>query len=87
VTADRRLRHAYRNAVRAGVPRPALVSYRNRWAELRRGAGRNPARTAQDYRKLEMALSRAARPKAAHLLPRPRNAPVAHRGGRRLARR
>jgi hypothetical protein len=61
MVADRRLRTAYGHAVRAGVPRPLLVSYRNRWASLRRDANDHPARTVAVYGAMADDLQRLAR--------------------------
>jgi hypothetical protein len=59
--ADVRLRSAYFRAVRAGVPRPVLVQYRNRWAQLRVNARHEPQRLVTGYRSLATGLAREAR--------------------------
>jgi hypothetical protein len=60
LAADRRLRRAYASAIRAGVPRPVLVSYRNRWDRLRRSAWDEPARLVRGYGALTRDLSAEA---------------------------
>lgn len=59
-SADRRLRRAYSAAVRAGVPRPILVSYRDRWASVRRERAHQPRRLVEGYGRLASGLDRAA---------------------------
>lgn len=59
-SADRRLRRAYSAAVRAGVPRPILVSYRDRWASVRRERAHQPRRLIEGYGRLASGLDRAA---------------------------
>ena len=61
MAADRRLRQAYARAGDAGVSRPAMVSYRNRWAVLRRQAIRDPGRVIAGYGAMAAELSREAR--------------------------
>lgn len=61
MAADRRLRRAYARAGDAGVSRPAMVSYRNRWAALRRQAIRDPGRVIVGYGAMAAELSREAR--------------------------
>ena len=61
MAADRRLRRAYARAGDAGVSRPAMVSYRNRWAALRRQAIRDPGRVIAGYGAMATELSREAR--------------------------
>jgi hypothetical protein len=58
--ADRRLRAAYAAAIRAGAPRTILVADRDRWATLRRRAGRDPAGLVAGYGELARDLDRAA---------------------------
>ncbi len=58
--ADRRLRGAYAAAIRAGVPRPALVSYRDRWDAVRRTRAHDPRRLSAGYGALAAELDRAA---------------------------
>lgn len=58
--ADRRLRDAYARAVRAGVARPILVDYRDRWADLREREADRPERLAMAYRELSDDLGRMA---------------------------
>jgi hypothetical protein len=58
-TADRRLRQAYSAAIRAGVSRPTLVSYRDRWAELRRRHAHEPRRLVTGYGALASDLHQA----------------------------
>jgi len=60
MAADRRLRVAYSRAIRAGVPRPVLVSYRDRWARLRWQAADRPQRLVDGYLQLSSGLSREA---------------------------
>jgi hypothetical protein len=61
LAADRRLRQAYSSATRAGVSRPVLVSYRNRWANLRRQATHEPRRVIDGYGVMARDLTRMAR--------------------------
>jgi len=61
MAADRRLRVAYSHAVRAGVPRHILVSYRNRWADLREDASWRPSRVAAGYGEMSADLERMAK--------------------------
>jgi hypothetical protein len=61
IAADKRLRHAYSSATRAGVSRPVLVSYRNRWASLRRHASDEPGRVIDGYGLMARDLTRMAR--------------------------
>ena len=72
--ADRRLRQAYYSAIRAGVPRPILVSYHDRWEEIRRSRARQPRQLVAGYAALAHGLDHAA--------ARPR-----HDGSRRVAQR
>jgi hypothetical protein len=58
--ADRQLRRAYADATRAGVSRPALVAYRNRWASLRSRAGSEPDRLIHEYAGMASDLDRMA---------------------------
>ncbi len=58
--ADRNLRRAYTRAVRAGVPRPVLATYRERWDDLRHGARDEPRRLVRAYGSLAMGLETAA---------------------------
>ena len=60
--ADRQLRRAYARAVSAGVPRPILVDYRNRWADLRDEASWRPDRVAVGYRAMAGDLTRMSQP-------------------------
>lgn len=60
LAADRRLRRAYDRAIRAGVPRPVLVDYRNRWNRLRRTTWNEPAQLVRGYDRLERGLSQEA---------------------------
>ena len=62
IAADRQLRRAYARAVSAGVPRPILVDYRNRWADLRHEAAWRPDRVAVGYRAMAGDLTRMAEP-------------------------
>jgi hypothetical protein len=59
MSADRDLRRAYERAVRVGVSRSTLVSYRDRWSSLRRDAQRDPRRTISAYRRMAGDLDRA----------------------------
>jgi hypothetical protein len=61
IAADKRLRQAYSSATRAGVSRPVLVSYRNRWANLRRHASDQPGRVIDGYGLMARDLTRMAR--------------------------
>ena len=65
MAADRRLRVAYAKAVRAGVPRPVLVSYRNRWASLRHDAVDRPNQVANGYGAMAGDLNRMAQRRGA----------------------
>ncbi|MCR5874447.1 hypothetical protein LRS10_09865 [Phenylobacterium sp. J426] len=58
LAADRNLRAAYDRAVRAGVPRQELVSYRSRWASLRHRADDQPAKVIYGYRAMARDLDR-----------------------------
>jgi hypothetical protein len=58
--ADRRLRSAYAEATRAGVPRDVLVDYRQRWTSLRRLGPDEPNRIIRGYGALERDLERMA---------------------------
>ncbi|WP_310538678.1 hypothetical protein [Phenylobacterium sp.] len=60
MSADRRLRRAYARAADARVARPIMVSYRNRWAGLRRQAIRDPARVVAGYSAMAAELRREA---------------------------
>lgn len=60
LAADRRLRRAYERAIRAGVPRATLASYRSRWASLRRRSSDEPARLIAGYASLASDLNRLA---------------------------
>lgn len=60
MAADRRLRRAYERAIRAGVPRATLASYRSRWASLRRRSSDEPARLIAGYGSLASDLNRLA---------------------------
>lgn len=57
LAADQRLRVAYSQAIRAGVARPVLVAYRDRWARLRNRRER-PDRLVDGYASLELGLAR-----------------------------
>lgn len=59
VSADRQLRNAYKNAVRAGVGRRALIAYRERWSRLRGQAMSDPRRVAFGYREMAQELDAA----------------------------
>ncbi len=61
MAADRNLRAAYDRAVRAGVPRHALVDYRSRWASLRHRADDQPAKVIYGYRAMARDLDRMSR--------------------------
>lgn len=60
MSADRRLRRAYDRAVRAGVSRQELISYRTRWSRLRRQARTDPLGVTSAYDRLAGELNRAA---------------------------
>jgi len=55
--ADRELRQAYRHAVRAGVSRSVLRSYREEWADLRSDAAHDPRRMITGYQRMAHELS------------------------------
>ncbi len=75
LAADERLRQAYSSAVRAGVARPTLIAYRNRWAILRDHEAGRPGRLVDGYGNLAAQLTHASgRARAVH-------------GARRLAQR
>lgn len=61
MSADRRLRRAYARAGDAGVSRPVMIAYRNRWAGLRRQAIHNPGRVVAGYGAMATELGREAR--------------------------
>jgi hypothetical protein len=61
LSADTRLRRAYGIAVAAGVRRPTLVAYRERWAGLRDDAARQPGATTRLYVGMADDLKDAAR--------------------------
>ena len=72
LSADRRLRRAYIQAVSAGVPQPVLVEYRDRWADLRDEATWRPDRVAIGYNAMASDLTRMSDWRRAHrLAPRP----------------
>lgn len=50
--ADRQLRDAYHDAVRAGVERDALVAYRRQWSMMRQRAISDPRGVAAGYRQM-----------------------------------
>jgi len=75
--ADRRLRRAYEQAIDAGVPRPVLASYRDRWADLRHDASWRPERVQQGYEAMAGDLTRLSAHRRARHAPR-------HRGLRSL---
>ena len=54
--ADRQLRDAYDRATRNGVPRSVMVSYRDRWSDMRRDARRDPDRVIAAYRRMATEL-------------------------------
>ncbi|RAK55743.1 hypothetical protein [Phenylobacterium soli] len=58
--ADRRLRQAYAEAIRAGAPRTTIVSARERWETTRRRAAHDPARLVAGYRSIAADLQRAS---------------------------
>jgi hypothetical protein len=60
LAADSRLRGAYGAAVHAGVPRPVLVDYRDRWWSLRWQAPTDPSRAVQGYQQMADELDRLA---------------------------
>jgi len=59
--ADRELRAAYAEAIRAGVPRGEIVAARNRWSAARGHAPGDPARVVASYHDIADDLNRAAR--------------------------
>src|SRR5450432_1276698 len=73
--ADRRLRRAYARAIDAGVPRPVLVSYRDRWADLRHDASWRPDRVAAGYGAMAGDLTRLSERRSAHHAQRRRTSP------------
>jgi hypothetical protein len=56
--ADRRLRHAYAEAIRQGVERRFLVEHQRRWARLRNLASRDPRGVLEGYGELARDLDR-----------------------------
>ncbi len=58
MVADQRLRRAYGRAISAGVPRPVLVDYHNRWADLRQEASWQPERVRLGYNAMAADLTR-----------------------------
>lgn len=70
MAADRQLRRAYARAVSAGVPRPILVNYRNRWEDLRQEASWRPARVAIGYAAMASDLTRMSQPQRGYSRPR-----------------
>lgn len=68
LSADRRLRRAYIQAVSAGVPQPVLVEYRDRWADLRDEATWRPDRVAIGYNAMASDLTRMSDWRRAHQL-------------------
>lgn len=60
MAADDRLRRAYHTAERAGVSRPVLASYRDRWADLRHRAVSDPDEVVSGYSEMASDLSRMA---------------------------
>lgn len=60
MTADRRLRRAYGQARRAGVPSEVLANYNDRWADLLQSAETPPLAVAAGYRDLAAELDRHA---------------------------
>jgi uncharacterized protein len=50
--ADRRLRDAYYDAIRAGVNRRLLVIYQRQWSSLRSHANSDPRRVTARYRQM-----------------------------------
>lgn len=63
ILADQQLRRAYARAISAGVPRPILVDYRNRWAGLRHEAIWRPERVVVGYRTMAGDLTRLSQPR------------------------
>lgn len=59
LAADRRLRAAYAEAMRAGVDRKMLVSARREWARLRRKATSEPVEVTTAYQDLATRLEEA----------------------------
>lgn len=64
--ADRRLRQAYAQAIRAGAPRGAILEARDRWAATRRRSAHDPARLVASYRAIAADLTRASEHGRAH---------------------
>ena len=60
MTADQRLRRAYAQARRAGVPSEVLANYNDRWADLLQSAEAPPLAVAAGYRGLAAELDRHA---------------------------
>lgn len=52
LAADRQLRDAYDDAVRAGVERQVLVHYRRQWSIMRQRAISDPRSVAAGYRQM-----------------------------------
>jgi len=59
--ADRRLRDAYDEAVRSGVPRGEIMAARDRWSVARRRGVHDPLGLVADYRDIADDLNRASR--------------------------
>jgi hypothetical protein len=57
--ADRELRRAYDRAARDGVARSMMVSFRNRWSDLRHDARREPEKVITAYRRMTSDLDGA----------------------------
>lgn len=57
--ADQELRRAYERAARDGVARRTMVSYRERWSDLRHDARRRPEKVISAYRRMAADLDGA----------------------------
>jgi len=60
LAADRELREAYENAVRAGVDRDMLVAYRNRWNRVRGDAVYDPTYVTATFQQMAHRLDAAS---------------------------
>jgi hypothetical protein len=61
LAADQRLRRAYRQAIRSGVSRSVLLSYRSEWNRVLRRHADDPMRLVARYDALSADLSHRTR--------------------------
>jgi uncharacterized protein len=57
--ADQQLRSAYQDAIRAGVDRHVLATYRRQWSKLRSRANSDPRGLTSGYRQMAQQLDAA----------------------------